>query len=126
MRNVTMLAAVAARTTFASNSMAGGLADEIMEAPVEAEDTMAPAGTSISPTFVILGILAALLIAAAVAEDDDDNDDTGDTTDTDVLTITEAECPHQTARQGAKRLVRYPSLQRAAATLPLPQPEALP
>lgn len=93
MRNVTMLAAVAALTTFASNSMAGGLADEIMEAPVEAEDTMAPAGTSISPTFVILGILAALLIAAAVAEDDDDDDDddTGDTTDTDVLTITEAE-----------------------------------
>ncbi|MEL6838166.1 MAG: hypothetical protein AAFP85_02670 [Pseudomonadota bacterium] len=55
---------------------AGGLADEIMEAPVVAvEPEPAPAGTSISPTFVILGVLAALLIAAALSDDDDDDDD---------------------------------------------------
>ncbi|MEL6681999.1 MAG: hypothetical protein AAFQ09_05070 [Pseudomonadota bacterium] len=55
---------------------AGGLSDEIMEAPVVAvEPEAAPAGTSISPTFVILGVLAALLIAAALSEEDDDDEE---------------------------------------------------
>ena len=54
---------------------AGGLSDEIMEAPVVVEQPApAPAGPSISPTYVVLGVLAALLIAAAVAEDDDDDE----------------------------------------------------
>ena len=61
---------------------AGGLADEIMEAPVAAvEPEVAPAGTSINPTFVILGVLAALLLAAALNEDDDDDDPDGGDTD---------------------------------------------
>ncbi len=61
----------------ASTSMAqaGGLADEIVEAPVVVAEEPAPAGSSISPTYIVLGVLAALLIAAAVAEDDDDDDE---------------------------------------------------
>ncbi|MEL6683953.1 MAG: tail fiber domain-containing protein [Pseudomonadota bacterium] len=61
----------------ASTSMAqaGGLADEIVEAPVIVAEEPAPAGSSISPTYIVLGVLAALLIAAAVAEDDDDDDE---------------------------------------------------
>ncbi|MEL6682214.1 MAG: hypothetical protein AAFQ09_06165 [Pseudomonadota bacterium] len=77
MRITKTLATSAALIALGTAGMAGGLADEIMEAPVVAVDEApAPAGTSISPTFVILGVLAALLIAAAVADDDDDDDDT--------------------------------------------------
>ncbi|MDX8350968.1 hypothetical protein [Cognatiyoonia sp. IB215182] len=90
MRITTTLTAAVAMTAFATSSIAGGLADEIMEAPVEVEDTMAPAGTSVNPTFVILGVLAALLIAAAIADDDDDDDEpTDDTTDTIDITLTD-------------------------------------
>ena len=32
-----------------------------------------PVASSISPTYIVLGVLAALLIAAAVADDDDDD-----------------------------------------------------
>lgn len=65
---------VAAGALVMSGTMAqaGGLADEIMEAPVVTETEPAPAGSSINPTYVVLGVLAALLIAAAVADDDDD------------------------------------------------------
>ena len=58
-----------------SIAQAGGLADEIVEAPVVVAEEPAPAGSSISPTYIVLGVLAALLIAAAVAEDDDDDDE---------------------------------------------------
>lgn len=71
MRLTTTLAAAAALTVSGFAANAGGLSEEVMEAPVVAvEPEPAPAGTSISPTFVILGVLAALLIAAAVNEAD--------------------------------------------------------
>ena len=81
MRILSTLAAAASITAFATATVAGGLSDEIMEAPVETMDVMEePAGSSISPTFIIVGVLAALLIAAAVnAADDDDDDDEEET-----------------------------------------------
>ena len=49
------------------------MSDEVMEAPVVmVEPTPAEPASSISPTFIVIGVLAALLIAAAVAEDDED------------------------------------------------------
>ncbi|WP_051108204.1 hypothetical protein [Yoonia vestfoldensis] len=62
-------AAFAAVTTVAS---AGGLSPEIMEAPVVAQEA-APAGSSINPAFVVVGVLAALLIASSLSGDDEDN-----------------------------------------------------
>ena len=57
----------------ATASHAGGLADEIMEAPVVVEEpVMAPAASSISPTWVVLGVLAALLIAANLEDDEEE------------------------------------------------------
>ncbi len=73
MRFTTTLAAAAALAVTGAAATAGGLADEIMEAPVVVAEPVAPATSSISPTYVVLGVLAALLIAAAVAEDDDDD-----------------------------------------------------
>lgn len=59
-----------------SLAQAGGLAEEIVEAPVMVEPAPAPQASSINPTYVVVGVLAALLIAAAVnAADDDDDDD---------------------------------------------------
>ena len=66
-----MIAAVSVSATLAN---AGGLSPEIMEAPVVVVDEPAPAGSSISPTYIILGILAALLIAAAVNTNDDEEE----------------------------------------------------
>ena len=66
---------IVAGAFIASGSMAqaGGLSPEITETPVMVTQEPAPAGSSISPTYIVLGVLAALLIAAAVAEDDDDD-----------------------------------------------------
>lgn len=61
--------ALIASTTFAH---AGGLSNEVMEAPVViVEPEPAPAGSSINSTYLIIGVLAALLIAAAVNANDD-------------------------------------------------------
>lgn len=68
MRIATTLAAAASITAFSTAAMAGGMAPEVMEPPVVIEEPAEPA-SSISPTFVVLGVLAALLIAAAVAEE---------------------------------------------------------
>ena len=62
--------AMLATTTFAQ---AGGLSDEITEAPVVVVQEAPAAGSSISPTYIVLGVLAALLIAATIADDDDDD-----------------------------------------------------
>ena len=69
MRLTTTLAAAAALavTGFAAN--AGGLAPEVVEPEVVVVDEPAPAGSSVNSTFIIVGIIAALLIAAAVEAD---------------------------------------------------------
>lgn len=75
MRLLTTLATAASIAAIATAPMAGGLANEIMEAPVEVVDEMAPAGPSINPTYIVLGVLAALLIANALSDDDDEPDE---------------------------------------------------
>ena len=70
MRLTTTLAAAAALAVSGFAANAGGLAPEVMEAPVVVVDEPAPAGSSINSTYLILGVLAALLIAAAVNADD--------------------------------------------------------
>ncbi len=68
-------ALAAAIAISASSTFAGGLAPEIVEtAPME-EIVAAPAGSSIDPTYIVVGVLAALLIAAAVNDGDDGGDD---------------------------------------------------
>ncbi len=67
MRILTTLTCAATIAAFATSSMAGGLAEVVVEPPVEVEEV--PAGSSVSPTFIIVGILAALLIAAAAQDD---------------------------------------------------------
>lgn len=74
MRYSTHLIAAAVLTFSAATANAGGLSPEIMETPPPMDDQMAPAGSSINSTYVILGILAALLIAAAINANDDDDD----------------------------------------------------
>ena len=77
MRLTTTLITATALSASGFAATAGGLSDEVMEAPVVvAAPAPAPAGSSISPTFIVIGVLAALLIAAAVAEDDDDDAET--------------------------------------------------
>lgn len=67
MRLTTTLAAAAALAVSGVAATAGGMADEVMEAPVlVVEPAPAPAASSVSPTYIVLGVLAALLIAAAV------------------------------------------------------------
>ena len=66
MRLTTTLAASAAIAVSAVAANAGSLAPTTMEAPVmTAAPAPAPAGSSINPAFIVVGVLAALLIAAA-------------------------------------------------------------
>ena len=59
--------AIAALTTPA---FAGGLSDQIMEAPVAAEEEMmAPAASSVDPALIVLGILGLLIIGASTGDD---------------------------------------------------------
>lgn len=70
MRFTTTLAAAAALAVSGVAATAGGMNNEVMEAPVVmVEPAPAAPTSSVSPTYIVLGVLAALLIAAAVAED---------------------------------------------------------
>lgn len=70
MRLTTTLAAATAIAVSGVAASAGGLS-EPMEAPeIMVEPVEPPATSSVSPTYVVLGVLAALLIAAAVNESD--------------------------------------------------------
>lgn len=69
MRLTTTLAAAAAIAVSGVAATAGGMS-EPMEAPVVMVDPAPePTTSSVSPTYVILGVLAAILIAAAAAKD---------------------------------------------------------
>jgi hypothetical protein len=65
MRLTTTLAASAVIAVSAVAANAGSLAPATMEAPVVVMEEPAPAGSSINPAFVVVGVLAALLIAAS-------------------------------------------------------------
>lgn len=77
MRILTTFTAAASVAVLATSTMAGGLADEIIEPPVEVMTVDEPAGSSINPTFVVLGVLAALLLASTLQDDDDEDEDIG-------------------------------------------------
>ena len=71
MRLTTTLAAATAIAVSGVAATAGGMAEPVMDKPVVMADPVpAPAASSISPTYVVVGVLAALLIAAAVAEEE--------------------------------------------------------
>lgn len=67
------LVTFATAATFAAvtTASAGGLSPEIMEAPVVVQEA-APAGSSINPAFVVVGVLAALLIASSLSDDEEE------------------------------------------------------
>ncbi|WP_322891536.1 MULTISPECIES: hypothetical protein [unclassified Yoonia] len=66
-----VLATAAAVAALSTTAFAGGLSPEVMEAPVVAVEP-APAGSSINPAFIVVGVLAALLIAASLDDDEDE------------------------------------------------------
>lgn len=67
LKKTALFAAAIALST--STAFAGGMADPIAPMEPMMDEPMA-AGSSISPTYIVLGVLAALVIAAAVAEDE--------------------------------------------------------
>jgi hypothetical protein len=71
MRITTTLAATAALSLASTSAYAGGVSPEIIE-PVEVME--APATSSIKPAFIVLGVLAALLIASQLGDDDEETD----------------------------------------------------
>ncbi|WP_322891540.1 MULTISPECIES: hypothetical protein [unclassified Yoonia] len=71
MRILTTLTAAVTLAAFTTAASAGGLSPEIMEAPVVAQEA-APAGSSINPAFIVVGVLAALLIASSLDDDEED------------------------------------------------------
>jgi hypothetical protein len=72
MRLTTTLAAAAALAVSGFAANAGGMDQPVMAAPVVmVEPEMAPKGSSINSTYLIVGVLAALLIAAAVNAQDE-------------------------------------------------------
>ena len=73
MRITTTVAAAASIAVLSTSAFAGGMAPEVMEPPVVVEP-MAEPTSSVSPTYIVLGVLAALLIAAAINESDSDSD----------------------------------------------------
>ncbi|MDO6591993.1 hypothetical protein DS901_00210 [Loktanella sp. D2R18] len=69
MRLTTTFAATAALAVSAVSANAGGMSEPVMDAPVVMVEEPAPAGSSISSTYIVVGVIAALLIAAAASED---------------------------------------------------------
>jgi hypothetical protein len=63
MRILTILTAATAIAGFSTAATAGGLAPEVVTAPVVVTEP-APAQPSVNPAFIVVGVLAALLLAA--------------------------------------------------------------
>ena len=70
MRLTTTLAAAAALAVSAVSANAGSMAAPVMDAPVVVMDEPAPAGSSINSTYIVIGAIAALLIASAAGSND--------------------------------------------------------
>jgi hypothetical protein len=64
MRLTTFFVTAAAACVIAAAASAGSLTPEVMEAPVTVIEA-APAGSSVPSSFVVAGILTALVVAAA-------------------------------------------------------------
>ena len=74
MRILTTVAATTAMFALTAPAFAGGLSDQIMEAPVVVEEEMAPAGSSVDPAWIVLGILGLLLLGASGSSDEGGSD----------------------------------------------------
>ncbi len=72
MRFTTTLAAATAIALTTTTVFAGGVAPVIIE-PVEVME--APATSSVKPAYIVLGVLAALLIASQLDDEDEDEDE---------------------------------------------------
>ena len=73
MRYLTATLGAAAMVTTGTLAQAGGLGNEIMEAPlVVGEQVLPPETSSVSPTLVVLGVLAALILAASLNAEEDE------------------------------------------------------
>ena len=70
MRFTTTLAATAAIALTSTTAFAGGVAPAVMEAPV-VEVMEAPAPSSVKPAYIVLGVLAALLIASQLGDEEE-------------------------------------------------------
>lgn len=76
MRYSISILSVSALVIASSFAQAGGISDEVMEAPIAiVQPEPEPAGSSINSTYLIVGVLAALLITAAVNANNDDDDE---------------------------------------------------
>jgi len=72
MRITKVIATATAIAALSTSAFAGGLSDQIMEAPVVVEEEMAPAGTSVSPALIVVGILGLLIFAGSSDSGGDD------------------------------------------------------
>ena len=70
MRLTTTLAAAAALAVSAVSANAGGMSAPVMDAPVVVIEEPAPAGSSINSTYIVIGVIAALLIASQMGDDE--------------------------------------------------------
>lgn len=71
MKMLRTIAASAAIATLGSAAIAGGLSDQIMEAPVVVEEAAATTGSSVDPALIVLAILGLLILSASQSESDD-------------------------------------------------------
>ncbi|PJI92580.1 hypothetical protein BC777_1435 [Yoonia maricola] len=69
------IAAISALVLTGTAASAGGLADEIVEAPVVVEDPVEAAPASSVPGWVIPVAILALVIGVVASSDNDDDDD---------------------------------------------------
>lgn len=69
MRLTTTLAAAAALAVSAVSANAGGMSAPVMDAPVVVMEEPA-AGSSINSTYIVIGVIAALLIASQLGDDE--------------------------------------------------------
>lgn len=70
MRLTTTIAAAAVFAVSAVSANAGGLSEPVMDTPTVMMETPAPAGSSISSGYIVLGLLVALVAAAASQNND--------------------------------------------------------
>ena len=69
MRLTTTLAAAAALAVSAVSANAGGMSAPVMDAPVVVMEEPAT-GSSINSTYIVIGVIAALLIASQMGDDE--------------------------------------------------------
>jgi hypothetical protein len=70
MRILTTVIATSVLMANATMTTAGGLSPEIMPTPEPVVQSVPPQGSSVKPGYIVLGVLAALLIASQLGDDE--------------------------------------------------------